>query len=99
MAAIPQNWLSANQSKAQPSGRSPSAMMSELTAPYWPKICLIPIAPTKGGKIIGTRTNEDSSPLPGNTKRSEIKARGSAISIASPVVAQASKKELHSPPR
>ncbi len=70
--------------------------MRALTAPYCPKICLIPIAPTKGGRIIGMRTAELRNPLSGYRKRSEIVARGSAIRRAIEVPAHARRKELRS---
>ena len=55
MSATPQNWLAANQSNVQPGRPQARSMSRALTAPYWPKICLMPIAPTNGGRIIGMR--------------------------------------------
>ena len=63
--ATPQNWFAANQSNVQPCGLKPRAMMSAFAAPYWPKICLMPIAPTNGGRTMGTSTAELSRPLRG----------------------------------
>ena len=74
-------------------------MMSALKAPYCPKICLMPMAPTKGGRIIGMRTAELRNPFMGKTNRSEMNARGSAIRIANEVPAQARRNELRSAPR
>jgi hypothetical protein len=99
MTATPQNWFAANQSKVQPAGRRPISISRLLSAPYCPKICLMPMAPTKGGRIIGMRTREPRKPLPGKRKRSEMNASGRAMSRARVVVAQASRKEFRSPPR
>jgi predicted lipid-binding transport protein (Tim44 family) len=55
---------------------------------------LIPIAPTNGGRIIGTRTAELRRPFRGKRNRSEITASGSAMRSASVVPAQARRNEF-----
>ena len=57
----------------------------------------MPMAPTKGGKIKGTRTAELSTALPGNLKRSETHARGMAIVKANSVLKTAMTSEFHKP--
>ena len=59
----------------------------------------MPIAPTKGGRIMGIKTTEPRRALPGKRKRSLMKASGKAIRKAMEVAAQASRKELPMPPR
>ena len=74
-------------------------MRQALSAPYCPRICLMPMAPTKGGRIIGTRMSEPRNPLAGNKNRSVMNASGRATSRAKLVVVSARRKELASPPR
>ncbi len=59
----------------------------------------MPMAPTKGGRIIGTSTTEARAALPGNSKRSLMKASGTAMAKAMAVVASPSQNELSRPSR
>ncbi len=53
-------------------------MSSWFEAPPRLRIWLIPIAPTKGGRMRGTRIRALSADLPGKSHFAERKARGSA---------------------
>ena len=57
----------------------------------------MPIAPTNGGRIIGTRTTAEKTPLPAKSNLCEIHASGSATSRQSVVVPSAIRTLLPSP--
>ena len=52
----------------------------------------MPMAPTNGGRIIGTSTSAEKSALPGKSYLCEIQASGRAMAMASSVVPAAMAK-------
>ncbi len=65
--------------------------------PSCPKIFLIPIAPTNGGRTIGASNNAVSTFLPANSKRSPSQASGIDSANAAAVLPTASRNALRNP--
>ena len=57
----------------------------------------MPMAPTNGGRIIGTRTTAEKTPLPAKSYLCEIQASGTATRRQSEVVPSAMRTLLASP--
>ena len=72
----------------------PRFIRNKFTEPKRARSWLRPIAPTKGGMIIGTSSKLPSSVLPRKSKRVIQCAKGSARSVVSAVVRNAMAKLL-----
>ncbi len=78
---------------------SPSFISRLFTAPACPSMARTPIAPTKGGRIIGTSTSELSKVRPGKLNFANTTASGTDTSRQPSVVLVAITREFHSPSR
>lgn len=80
----PQNFDAPSQSTG--SERSPSFRRRRFADPNLASICRMPIAPTKGGIIIGINRNPARSVLPGNLYLAVMNARGMESTAVKKVV-------------
>ena len=78
---------------------NPTLPSNELIAPNRPSNACIPIAPTNGGRIRGTRTSAVIAALPGNSYLAAITPIGSVTIRHSSVVITAMPRALRSPVR
>src|SRR5256885_5056758 len=91
---MPQKLVCPSQSIGLSGGRMPSRIKRRLSEPNRASSCDSPLAPTKGGMIIGTRSKLLSRVLPRNWNRVVQCASGSVSSVVSAVVKSAMAKLL-----
>ena len=67
---------------------------SRFTLPSRANICFIPIAPTNGGRIIGSMISALRKRLPGNSRRTVTSASGRATAVVAIVTVMPMSSEL-----
>ena len=99
MMMTPRSFPDPSQSGGFERFTIPKFAKNELIAPSGDKICVIPMAPTNGGKINGTRIADVKMTFPGNSNRLASKDSGMAINRERTVLPTPMRSEFHNPSR